>query len=155
MGDDLDGVGDLLAAEILKVGWEDDQRVDWMARVTPLLAGKFNLSDFIVGKSSNSDPDSNSDSDTDTDPGHSDCTYISLAPMDLRMVAIIVEHLGTDKPTNQTIYELEKFLERHSHILRNPEELGRIRTVIGQAKARSSQSGIHLHIGYHNSWSFP
>ena len=116
--------------------------MDWMARVTPLLAGTFNLSEFMVGESSNFDPDL----DSDSDPGHSDSssTYGSLAPMHLRMVAIIVEHLGKDKLTNQTICELEKFLEQHSQFLCDPEKLGRIRTVISQAKTRFSQSEIPL-----------
>ena len=45
----------LLAADLLKVDQVDDQRVDWMTRATPLLAGEFNLSEFMVAASSNSD----------------------------------------------------------------------------------------------------
>jgi hypothetical protein len=124
---------DLLAAEVLKVERVDDQRVDWMARVTPLLAGEFNLSEFLVAEGSNSDVDADDDS-----------TYGTLTPMHLRMVAIVVEHLGADRLTDQTIRELEKFLERHSDILWDQKELGRVRTVISQAKARYPQSGIPL-----------
>ena len=40
---------DLLVAEVLKVDWVDDQRVDGMACVTQLLAGEFVLSEFMVG----------------------------------------------------------------------------------------------------------
>jgi len=117
---------DLLAAEVLKVVWVRDQRKDWMARVTPLLAGNFNLSEFMVATGSNSD--SNSDS-----------TYGSLAPLHLRMVVIMVEHWGAERLTDQKTRDLERFLVQHSPILCDPEALGRIRAVIGQARARSSQ----------------
>ena len=43
---------DLLAAEVL-VDRVDDQRVGWMTRATPLLAGEFNLSEFMVAAGSN------------------------------------------------------------------------------------------------------
>jgi hypothetical protein len=117
------GWKDLLAAEVLKVDWVDDERVDWMARVTPLLAGEFELSEFMVVAGSNSDSDSAS-------------TYGSLAPFHLRMVAIIVEHLGAEKLTDQMTNELEKFLKQHPRIFCDGEVLGRIRAVIGQARAR-------------------
>ena len=122
---------DLLAAEVLKVDLVDDRRVDWMARVTPLLVGKFNLSEFMVAESSKSDPDSDSDS-----------TYGSLTPMHLRMISIIVEHMGPGKLMDQIICELEKSLEQNSHILRDPEEPDRIRTGIGQASARYYLSAL-------------
>ena len=117
------GWKDILAAEVLKVDWVDDQRVDWMARVTPLLTGRFNLSEFMVAETSNFDRDS-------------DPAYGPLTPMHLRMVAIIVEHLGADAITDQIKCELEIFLEQISCNLCDPKELGRIRTVIGQPNAR-------------------
>ena len=133
---------DLLAAEVLKVDRVDDQRVDWMARVTPLLAGEFNLNEFMVAEDSNSDfdSDSNSNSNSDSD-SDSNSTYGSLTPLHLSIVATIVEHLGAERLTEQTICELERFLEQHSDILCDVEELDRIRTVIDQARARYSQSG--------------
>ena len=120
------GWKDLLAEEALKA--------DWMARVTPLLAGKYNLSEFMVAA------DSNSDSDPDS-------TYGSLAPSHLHMVTIIVEHLlEAERLTNPMTEELEEFLKQHSHILCDLAALRRIRKVIGQAKARSqvqnSNSGV-------------
>ena len=120
---------DLLAAEVLKVDWVDDQRVNWMARVTPLLAEEFNLSEFMVAGDLNSDSNS---------------TYGSLTPLHLFMVATVVEHLGAERLTDQTICELEKFLEQHSNILCDLEKLVRIRTVIDQPRAKYSQSEIPL-----------
>ena len=124
---------DIIAAEVLKVNLVDDRRVDWMARVTLLLVGKFNLSEFMVAESSNSDPDPDSDSDS---------TYGSLIPMHLRMISIIVEHLGPDKLMDQIICELEEFLEQHSHILCDPEEPDKIRTGFDQARARYYLSAL-------------
>ena len=69
---------DLLAAEVLKVDSVDDQRGGWMIRVTPQLAGKFNLSEFMVAECSNPDCNCNCN-----------CTYGSPTPMHLRMVAIM------------------------------------------------------------------
>jgi hypothetical protein len=143
---------ELLAAEVLKVDRVDDKRVDWMARVTPLLVGEFNLSEFMVAEGSNSDSVSNgsdshgSDSshDADSHESGSDSTYGSLAPLHVRMVAIIVEYLGAERLTYQMTCELEKFLEQHSHILCDQKALGRIRVVIRRARTRYSESGIPL-----------
>jgi hypothetical protein len=123
---------DSLAREVLEVNRDDQhQRVDWMARVTPLLAEEFDLSEFMVAAGSNSDSDSAP-------------TYGSLAPSHLRMVAIIVEHLGAERLTDQMANDLEGFLKKYPLIFWEGEVLGGIWAVIGQARARNSQSGIPL-----------
>ncbi len=98
---------DRLAAEVMKVD-RAGGRVDWMARVTPLLEGKFNLYEFGL---------------CDHD------TWGYLTPMHLRMVATVVEHLGAERLAPQTVRELEDFLEQYSNILDDKEALDRIRTV--------------------------
>jgi hypothetical protein len=117
---------DLIAAEVLKVDWVNNQRVDWMARVTPTLAGTFNLSEFMV--------DSGLNSDSDFDP-----TFGRLTSLHFRMVGIILDHFGPEGLTAQAADELEEFLEDHSRNLDDLEPLDRIRAVIVQAKARNSQ----------------
>ena len=98
---------DCLAAEVLKVN-RDGDRVDWMARVTPLLKDQFNLNEFGL-------------SDHDI--------WGYLTPMHLRMVATVVEYLGVERLAPQTVRELEDFLEQYSNILHDKEALDRIRTV--------------------------
>jgi len=105
---------DLLATEVMKVTYEangEEHRVDWMARVMPLLGGKFNLCEFGLAKD--------------------DSTYGPLIPAHLHMVANAVEHLGADRLTDRTICELLKLFEKHSDILCDEEALDRIRAVIG------------------------
>jgi hypothetical protein len=103
---------DLLAKEVMNVVWEDDRRVDWMARVTPLLAGTFNLYDFGL---------------SENDP-----TYEPLSPTHLQMVATVVEYLGAQGLTYEKARGLEEFLEQHSNILCDHDALGRIWTVLTQ-----------------------
>ena len=98
---------DHLAAEVMKVDGVGT-RVDWLARVTPLLGGQFNLYEFGL-------------SDHDT--------WGYLTPTHLRMVATAVEHLGAERLAPYTVRELEDFLELHSNILDDKEALDRIRTV--------------------------
>ena len=99
---------DSFATEVLKVDGAGGDRVDWMARVTPLLEGEFNLYEFGVSNHATSG---------------------SLTPTHLRMVATAVEHLGAGGLAHQTVHELEDFLEGHSNILNDTEALDRIRTV--------------------------
>ena len=106
---------DLLAAEVMKVGWVDwinGVRVDWTARVTPLLAGEFDLREFGLA-------------------GHDD-TSGQLTPTHLRMVATAVEHLGAEGLTDQARSDLWRFLRQHSEILCDQGALDRIQAVIGQ-----------------------
>jgi hypothetical protein len=101
---------DLLAAEVMKVEWVGSSRVDWMARVTPLLEGEFNLYEFGLA---NDDP-----------------THGPLTPTHLRMVATVVEYWGVGRlRLTDTERELERFLDEHSNILSDEEALRRIRTV--------------------------
>ena len=100
---------DRLAAELIKVDGVGSSRVDWMARVTPLLEGEFNLYEFGLSD-------------------HDKCGY--LTPTHLHLVATAVEHLGAERLARQTVHELENFLERYSNILDDKEALTRIRTVI-------------------------
>jgi len=79
-----------------------------MARVTPLLEGKFNLFEFGLSD-------------------HNKWGY--LTPAHLRMIATAVEHLGAERLAPQTVIELEDFLERHSNILHDQGALNRIRAV--------------------------
>jgi len=105
---------DILAAEVMEVKYrvEDGkaQRVDWMARVTPLLEGEFNLYDFGLEQD--------------------DGIYGHLTPMHLRMVAIVVEHFGVERLAYETAHELEEFLRQHSGILCDKKALRRIQMVI-------------------------
>jgi len=95
---------EILATEVMR-------RVDWMARVTPLLGGKFNLCEYGLAKDGN--------------------TYGPLTPAHLHMVASAVEHLGADRLTDRTICELLRLFEKHSDILCDEEALDRIRVVVG------------------------
>ena len=65
-------------------------RVDWMARVTPLLAEEFDLCEFGLSEINHR------------------CG--SLTPTHLVMVAIVVEHFGAEGLTYQTVCELEELL---------------------------------------------
>jgi hypothetical protein len=132
---------DILASEVIKVEWVEDQRVDWMARVAPLLDGRFNLYEFGLAEVDN--------------------TYGRLAPTHLEIVATVVEHLGVEGLTEQKARELERFLGQHWNIFQDDrveEEsrnsdvvpiltpslqagaLNRIQTVISQVGSRYSQS---------------
>jgi hypothetical protein len=101
---------DLLAKEVTKMIWEQDRRVDWMARVTPELAGTFNLYEFGL---------------SENDP-----TYGPLVPTHLQMVATVVEYLGEEGLTYGKARGLEEVLGQHPNILGDDDTLGRIRTVI-------------------------
>ena len=99
---------DHLVEEVMKVD-RVDNRVDWMARVTPLLEGRFNLCGFGL-------------SDYDT--------WGYLTRVHLRMVAVVVEHIGSKKRlVPEEVRELEAFLEQYSNILDDNEALDRIRAV--------------------------
>jgi hypothetical protein len=126
---------DLLAAEVIKVAWAEDQRGGWMARMTPLLDRKFNLYEFGLAKVDN--------------------TYGRLAPTHLNMVATVVEHLGAEGLTQQKARELDWFLQQHKSIFRDERvevespastqppqmtALNRIQTVINQVEERYAQS---------------
>jgi len=106
---------DLLATEVMKVVYREENgeehRVDWIARVMPLLGGKVNLCEFGLAKD--------------------DSTYGPLTPAHLHMVAGAVEHLGADRLTDRAICELLKLFEKYSDILCDEEALDRIRAVIG------------------------
>jgi len=105
---------DILATEVMKVTYQENgekHRVDWMARVTPLLVGEFNLREFWLAKDGNTDG--------------------PLTPAHLHMVASAVEHLGADRLTDRAICELVMLLEKHSDILCDEDTLDRIRVVIG------------------------
>jgi hypothetical protein len=78
---------DLLATKVMKI--------DWLARVTPLLAGTFNLYEF--GLSEN------------------DSTYGDLTPTHLHMVATVVEYLGAERLTYEKARRLEEFLGQYSN----------------------------------------
>jgi hypothetical protein len=101
---------DLLAREVTKMVWEGDRRVDWMARVTPELAGTFNLYEFGL---------------SENDPTHG-----SLVPTHLQMVATVVEYLGQEGLTYGKARGLEEVLGQHLNILGDEDAPGRIRTVI-------------------------
>ena len=107
---------DLLAAGVMKVRhrMEDGnrRRVDWMARVTPLLAGEFDLYEFGL-----------SEDNRQVGP---------LISTHLNMVATVVEHLGGEGLTHQTVRELEELLRQHSAILYDEQALDRIRAVTDQ-----------------------
>jgi hypothetical protein len=103
---------DLLAKEVTKMVWEEDRRVDWMARVTPELAGTFNLYEFGL---------------SENDP-----TYEPLVPTHLQMVATVVEYLGAEGLTYGKARGLEEVLGEHLNILGDDDALGPIRTVINQ-----------------------
>jgi hypothetical protein len=103
---------DLLAEEVMKMVWEGDRRVDWMARVTPELAGTFNLYEFGL---------------SENDPTHG-----PLVPTHLQMVATVVEYLGAAGLTYEKARGLEEVLGQHPNILGDEDALGRIRTVITQ-----------------------
>jgi hypothetical protein len=109
---------DLLAVEVMKLKYRMEngkgQRVDWMARVTPLLEGELAFNEYDFGLSS--------------DHLH----YGTLTPTHLRMVATVVEHFGAEGLTYRTVRELEEFLTQYSNILCDEEALGRIRMVIGK-----------------------
>jgi hypothetical protein len=132
---------DLLAAEVIKVDWAEDQQGGWMVRVTPLLDRRFNLYEFGLAEVDN--------------------TYGRLAPTHLDMVATVVEHLGAEGLTQQKARELDRLLLQHESIFcdervevesRNSDivptltpllqtgALSRIQTVISQVEARYSQS---------------
>ena len=114
---------DLIAAEVMKVEYQIEggrnHRVDWMARVTPLLEGVFSLHEFGLA---NGDPDSGTESEI--------CMYGHLTPTHLRMVATVVEHLGAERLTNRAVRELERFLGQYSDILYDKEALRRIQIVV-------------------------
>jgi hypothetical protein len=107
---------DLLAAGVMKVRhrMEDGNRhrVDWMARVTPLLAGEFDLYEFGL-----------SEDNRQVGP---------LASTHLNMVATVVEHFGGEGLTHQSVRELEELLRQHSAILDDEQALARIRAVTDQ-----------------------
>jgi len=112
------GWKDLLAAEFMKVEYRVDdearRRVDWMARVTPLLEGEFNLYDFGLAKD--------------------DITYGSLILVHLRMVAMAVEHFGGERLTCEIVHELEEFLGRSLGFICDKKALRRIQTVTRQVQ---------------------
>jgi hypothetical protein len=106
---------DLLAKKLMKM--------DWLARVTPLLAGRFNLYEF--GLSEN------------------DYTYGDLTPTHLHMVATVVEYLGAGRLTYEKARGLEEFLGQYSNTSHSGDALSsdtshggdalrRIQTVITQ-----------------------
>jgi len=90
----------------------DRHRVDWIARVTPLLEGDFNLYDFGLAKEDN--------------------IYGQLTQIHLRTVATAVGHFGAGRLTYEMVRELEEFLGRHPNTLRDEKALDEIRTVISQ-----------------------
>jgi hypothetical protein len=87
---------DLLAAEVMREDWAEDQRVDWMARVVPRLGGRFSLYEFGLAKD--------------------DGKYERLAPTHLEMVATVVGYLGVEGLTEQKARELDRFLQQHKRI---------------------------------------
>ena len=107
---------DLLAAEVMKVKYQVEnghrRRVDWMARVTLLLEGEFSLYDFGLAKD--------------------DGTYGNLTLTHIHMVVIVVEHLGAEGLTYETVHELGEFLGQNMDILCDKKSLRRIQTVIRQ-----------------------
>jgi hypothetical protein len=103
---------DLLAKEVTKMVWEGDSRVDWMARVTPELAGTFNLYEFGL---------------SENDPTHG-----PLVPTHLQMVATVVEYLGEEGLTYGKARGLEEVLGEHLNILGDEDAPGRIWAVINQ-----------------------
>jgi hypothetical protein len=78
---------DLLATKVMKM--------DWLARVTPLLAGRFNLYEYGLSED--------------------DYTYGHLTPTHLHMVATVVEYLGAERLTYEKARGLEEFLGQYSN----------------------------------------
>jgi hypothetical protein len=95
---------DLLATKVMKM--------DWLARVTPLLAGTFKLYEFGLSED--------------------DCTYGDLTPTHLHMVATVAEYLGAERLPYEKARGLEEFLGQYSNISHGEDALRRIQTVITQ-----------------------
>jgi len=108
----------LLAAEVLRVTRVSERRVDWMARVTPLLEGEFDLYEFGLAKD--------------------DGKYGRLTTTHLHIIVTVVEHLRAEELTHKGADELENLLGQHSNILCDEQALCRIRGVIRQAQKLDS-----------------
>jgi len=106
---------DLLATEIMKVTCRDGNphRVDWMARVTPMLDGEFNLYEFGLASDNPK--------------------YGQLTPTHMDMMATAVEHLRAER-LYEVVPKLEAFLGQYSNILCDTMALSRIQRVIGRAR---------------------
>ena len=117
---------DLLAAEVMKVKYRvengDRHRVDWMARVTPLLEGELDLDEFGLPED--------------------DRQCGSLTSKHLHIVATVVEHLGVEGLEYQIVRELEELLWQYSAILRDERALDRIQIVINQVPDALESLGI-------------
>jgi hypothetical protein len=103
---------DLLAMEVMKMDWQEDHQVDWMACVTPLLAGRFNLYEFGLSED--------------------DHTYGHLTPTHLHMVTTVAEYLGAERLTYEKACRLEEFLGQYSDNFCGEGALRHIQTVITQ-----------------------
>jgi len=112
---------DLLATEMMKVDYQDGKahRADWMARVTPLLEGEFNLYEFGLASE--------------------DSNCGQLTPKHLEMIATVVEYLRAER-LYKIVGELDAFLEQYSNILCDATALRRIRKVIGRARILYDQT---------------
>jgi hypothetical protein len=95
---------DLLATNVMKM--------DWLARLTPLLAGRFNLYEFGLSEH--------------------DYTFGRLTPTHFQMVATVVEYLGAGRLTYEEARGLEEFLGQYSNTSDGGDALRRIQTVITQ-----------------------
>jgi hypothetical protein len=103
--------------ETLSTQWKDllvtkVMKMDWLAHVTPLLAGWFNLYKFGLSEDNYTD-------------GH-------LTPTHLHMIATAAEYLGAERLTYEKARGLEEFLGQYSNTSHSGDALRRIQTVVTQ-----------------------